>query len=83
MAVLALTSGLLDEFALAARRLGDGLAVGDLRFAGVGIDFELALHPLADDLQVEFAHPLDDGLASLLIGVASLAPRPFNSINQV
>ena len=46
----------------------DGLAVGDLRAADVGLHPELALHPLDQDLQVELAHPGDDGLAGLLVG---------------
>src|SRR5262249_55602590 len=34
----------------------DGLAIGDLRRADIGIDLELALHAVDDDLEVELAH---------------------------
>ena len=37
-------------------RLGDGLAVGDLRLAHGGVDPELARHPVDDDLEVQLAH---------------------------
>src|SRR5215210_4340057 len=48
-------------------RLADRLAVGHLRLADVGLDVELALHPIDEDLQVELAHAGDDGLAGLLV----------------
>ena len=48
---------------------GDGLAVGDLRLADVGLDLELAHHAVDDDLQVQLAHPRDDGLAGLRVGL--------------
>ena len=41
--VLTTTTGLADEFAFAFGRLGDRFAIGDLRRAGVGFDFEFAL----------------------------------------
>jgi hypothetical protein len=56
VAVLALAARLADELALALGGLGDRLAVGDLRLAGGGLDLELALHAVADDLEVELAH---------------------------
>ena len=65
--VLPFAAGLLDELALATSCLGNGLAVGDLRFAGVGLYLELALHAFADDLEVQLAHALDDRLAGLLV----------------
>src|SRR3712207_8876909 len=36
-------------------------------FADVGLDLELAPHAVDEDLQVELAHPGDDGLAGLLV----------------
>ena len=48
--------------------LGDRLAVGDLRLADGGVDVELALHAVDEDLEVELAHAGDDGLAGLLVG---------------
>ena len=46
----------------------DGLAVGDLRLADVGLDVELAAHAVDQDVQVELAHAGDDRLAGLLVG---------------
>ena len=40
-------------------RLGDRLAVGDLRRADLALHVELAHHAIADDLQVQLAHALD------------------------
>ena len=47
--------------------LGEGLAVRDLRLADVGLDLELALHPVDQHLEVQLAHAADDGLAGLLV----------------
>src|SRR6201996_5623220 len=69
VAELAATTGLTDESGddfldpLAHR-----LAGGDLRFADVRLDFELAQHPVDDHLEVELAHPVDQGLARFLVG---------------
>ena len=49
-------------------RLGEQFAIGDLRRADSGLDLELALHAVDEDLEVELAHPLDDGLAALVVG---------------
>ena len=49
-------------------RLGDRLAVGDLRLADGGVDLELAEHAVDDHLEVQLAHAGDDGLAGLLVG---------------
>src|ERR1022692_955983 len=46
----------------------DGLPVGDLRPADVGLDPELPAHPLHQHLKVQLAHPGDDGLAGFLVG---------------
>ena len=48
--------------------LADGLAIGDLRLAHIGLHVELAHHAVDDDLQVELAHAFDDGLAAVGIG---------------
>ena len=45
----------------------DGLAVGHLRLADVGLDLELAAHPVDQDVEVELAHAADDGLAGLRV----------------
>ena len=43
----------------------DGLLVGDLRLADVGLDLELAAHAVHQDVQVQLAHAADHGLAGL------------------
>src|SRR6185437_8355613 len=48
-------------------RARDGLAIGDLRRADIGLDLELALHAVDDDFEVELAHPLNDGFAAFLV----------------
>src|SRR5215471_8295252 len=48
--------------------LGDGLPVGDLRAADVGLDPELTPHPVDEHLEVQFAHARDDRLPGLLVG---------------
>src|SRR5579864_7985551 len=68
MPVLPATTRLPDEAADAVRLALDRLAIGDLRLAHVGVDRELAQHPVDDDLQVQLAHPGDDGLGGLVIG---------------
>jgi len=52
MAVLALAARLADELTLALGLGLDGLAVGDLGLARSGLDLELALHAVEDDLEV-------------------------------
>jgi hypothetical protein len=49
--------------------LPDGLLVGDLGLADVGLDLELAQQPVHDYLQMKLAHAGDDGLAGLFVGV--------------
>ena len=68
MAILSASTGLFDEFALAICGSDNGLFIGDLRFTSIRIDFKLAKHPVANDLQMEFAHSLNDRLASFLVG---------------
>jgi hypothetical protein len=69
VAVLAAAAGLAHELALGFDRAADGLAVGHLRLADVGLHLELALHAVDDDFEVQLAHAGDDGLAGLLVGV--------------
>ncbi len=69
VAVLAVPAGLAHEAALdLGHRLLDRLAVGDLGLADVGVDLELALEAVDDDLQVQLAHAGDDRLPRLLVG---------------
>ena len=66
-AILAGAAGLLLVRVIDLGGAGDRLAIGDLRRADIGVDLELALHAVDDDLEVQFAHPLDHGLAALVI----------------
>ena len=69
VAELAAAAGLADEAGHdLLDPLADRLAVGDLRLADVGVDFELAQHAVDDHLEVELAHPVDQGLAGFLVG---------------
>mmetsp|Transcript_37450 Transcript_37450/g.112301 ORF Transcript_37450/g.112301 Transcript_37450/m.112301 type:complete len:411 (-) Transcript_37450:1631-2863(-) len=47
--------------------LCDGLAVRDLGGANIGLDIELALHAIDNDLEVELTHTLNNSLPGLLI----------------
>src|SRR6478672_4131438 len=44
-----------------------GLAISDLRRADIGLDLELAAHAIDDDVEMQLAHALDDGLARLMV----------------
>ena len=52
-----------------SHRAAQGLAIGHLRLADVRLDPELALHPVDQDLQMQLAHPGDDRLTGLVVGV--------------
>ena len=47
---------------------GDGLAVGHLRLADVGVDFELTQHAVGEHIEVQLAHAAHDRLAGLFVG---------------
>ena len=68
VAVLTASAGLLDQFSFAVGRGENGFLVGDLRFAGVRLDLELAHHAVADNFEVQLAHARDDRLAGFLVG---------------
>ena len=68
VAILATTTRLADELAHAFRSEVDGLAVGNLRLAGLGFDAEFALEAVDDDFEVELTHAGDEGLARLRVG---------------
>ena len=69
MPVLATAARLAHELAFGLDRTAQRLAVGDLRLADIGVDLELALHAIDDDLEVQFTHPGDDRLAGFLVSV--------------
>src|SRR3546814_18300604 len=70
MAELALAAGLTHELAFLLDRLADGLAIGHLRLADIGLDVELALHAVNQDFQMQLTHAGDDGLPGFQIGRA-------------
>ena len=67
VAVLTATARLLDQLANAVRVGRDRFTIGDLRFAGVGIDFEFAKHAVANNFQMQLAHAGDDCLAGIFV----------------
>src|SRR5207245_2679276 len=69
VAVLPAASGLLDVLALRLGRLPDRLLVGDLRLADADADTELAHQAVGDDLEVQLAHPRDDRLGGVGVGL--------------
>jgi hypothetical protein len=70
---LAGAAGLLLVRVVHGGILGDGLAVRHLGRADVALHVELALHAVHDDLEVQLAHALDDGLPSLLCSGAAVS----------
>ncbi len=82
VAVLALTAGLAGILGVLLHRLLDGLLVGDLGCAHVGLHLELAEQTVDDDLQVELAHAGDDGLTGLLVGVGREGGVLFSQLHQ-
>ena len=68
VAILAGATGLANVPAFGAHRNGDGLLVGDLRPTDIRIDPELAQQAIDDHLEMQLAHPVDEGLARLLVG---------------
>src|SRR3990167_10421829 len=67
MSVLASSSRLTNIFALCFRHLFDGLFVGDLGFANVGLYLKLALHAIYHDFEMKLSHTRDNRLPSLYI----------------
>ncbi len=67
VAVVARAAGLPDVLAFGLGGLANGLAIGHLGLAHVGLDLVLAHHAVDDDLQVQLAHAADDGLARIRI----------------
>ena len=67
MAVLAATARLAHELVFLLPPLANRLAIGNLRLTHIGLDPELALHAIDDDIEVQLAHPRNDRLAGLLV----------------
>src|SRR5215211_5977785 len=66
VAVLTFTTRLPYVTTFGPNRNRDGLLVGNLWAANIGLDPELPHHPVHDDFEVKLTHSVDDGLASLL-----------------
>src|SRR3989304_9835386 len=67
MAILTPTTGLLDEPALHTNGHGDGLFIGHLGPAHLGLHIILAHHAVDNNLKMKLAHPRDYGLAGILV----------------
>ena len=65
---LARTAGLLLVGVFDGDRLGERFAISHLRRADIGVHLVGALEDIDLDLQMQFAHALEDGLAGFLIG---------------
>ena len=68
VAELAAAAGLANEAPVAFGRRGQRFLVSHLRLADAGLDAELALEAVDDDLEVQLAHAGDHDLAGLLVG---------------
>jgi len=65
--ILPRTSCLLLVDVVEIRTLGDGLPVGNPRLPRFDNSPIFTFHPFDIDLQVEFAHPFDDGLVGFIV----------------
>ena len=68
MAVLALTAGLPGILGVLLDGFLDGLLIGDLGRAHVGLHLVFTEQTVHDNLQMELTHTGDDGLSGLLVG---------------
>ena len=73
LGILARAAGLLLVGVDLGVRLADGLAIGHLRRADVGIHAILATQPVDDDLEMQLAHAGQDGLPGLLVRLQAQA----------
>ena len=65
MRILTGAAGLLAVGVFVLNRLGDGLAIGHLGHADIGVDLELPAHAVDQDFEMQLAHALDHGLPAL------------------
>jgi hypothetical protein len=63
------TAGLLFVRVIDRHLPADLLAISDLRGADIGFHLVGALEDVDLDVEMQLAHPLEDGLARLLVGV--------------
>src|SRR5690606_9040523 len=64
---LARTARLLLVRVIDFRALRERLAIGHLRRTHIRVHLELAAHAIDDDVEMQFAHALNDGLAGFII----------------
>ena len=69
MAVLAAAAGLADVLGLVLDGLANGLPVGHLRLADIGLDAEFASHAVHEHVEMQLTHARDDGLPGLFVGL--------------
>ena len=67
--VLAAAAGLLGILQVGLAGLRDRFAVGNLRLADVGVHVEFADQTVNDDVQMQFAHARDEGLAGFFVAL--------------
>ena len=65
--VLPTTTGLANELGFLFHRFGNRFAVRHLRRTHVGLHVELAFHAVHDNIQVQFTHTANNGLAGFFI----------------
>src|SRR5690606_2954826 len=68
MTELTATTRLTNELAFDLAGVADSFTVSHLGLADVGLDVELTLHTINDDVQVQLTHTTDDGLTGLFVG---------------
>ena len=69
MTVLATPTSLANKLVFLLHHLANRLTVRNLWLTNVGVDPELALHAVDDDIEVQFTHPRNDRLIRLLVRV--------------
>src|SRR5260370_191526 len=62
-----MAAALADQLALGFAGALDSFPIRDLRLADIRVNFELAQHPIDDNLKVQLAHPGDQRLRSFLV----------------
>ena len=82
MTILATATGLADKLSVGLDSLADRFFVGDLRGTDIGFDLELPKETVNDDVEVQFAHAGDQGLASFLVGVGAEGRIFFSQLGQ-
>ena len=82
VAVLAMTAGLADKTSLTFSCFGNGLPIGDLGLADIGLYLELAEESVNDDGQMEFPHAGHDHLTGLPVNPGLEGGIFFSQLGQ-